>query len=184
MTLNDWFNKGLSKKEYEETLTKHKDAFNHIYKNFSFPEVDKEKLAEINQQNLCVLIIAQEFCGHCMLDVPIMYRLAEETNMSVSVFIRDDNLELMNQYLTNEKRIIPIFVFINEAGEEVAKWGPFAPEVKKFMDDSKKDMPRKDDPKFEAAFQSLIEKVGTTFKYEEKYWNYVYEDLMKTLLVK
>lgn len=184
MNLNDWFDKGISKKEYEETLTKHKVAFNHIYEEFSFPETDSTKLTEIKQQDLRVLIIAQEFCGHCMLDVPIMFRLAEETNMPVSLFVRDDNLELMDQYLTNEKRVIPIFVFINDAGEEVAKWGPLAPEVKKLMDELKADMPPKDDPKFETAFQAFIEKVGNIFKYEEKYWNYVYEDILKKLLSK
>lgn len=184
MNLNEWFDKGLTKEEYEQTLTKHKDAFNHIYENFSIPNADKEGLAEIKQQNLRVLIIAQEFCGHCMLDLPIMFRIAEETNIPVSLFVRDDNLELMDHYLTNEKRVIPIFVFINDKGEEVAKWGPYTPEVKKFMDELKVDMPPKDDPKFEAAFQSLIEKVGSAFKYEEKYWNYVYEDVINKLLIK
>lgn len=184
MNLNEWFNNGISTKEYEATLTKHKDAFNHIYENFSFPETDKNRLRDIKQQDLRVLIIAQEFCGHCMLDLPIMFKLAEETEMLVSLFVRDDNLELMDQYLTNKKRVIPMLIFINEAGEEVTKWGPYAPEVKEYMDELKVDMPPKDDPEFEAAFQSLIKKVGTTFKYEEKYWNYVYEDLIKTLLSK
>ena len=129
-----------------------------------------------------MLIIAQEFCGHCMLDVPIMYRLAEETDMPVSVFVRDDNLDLMDQYLTNGNRVIPIFVFINEAGEEVAKWGPLAPEIKDFTDELKKDMPAKEDPAFDDAFQDFIQKVGSAFRNDEKFWNYVYVDLVKTLL--
>src|SRR5690625_7153923 len=94
-----------------------------------------------------------------MLDVPIMFRLAEKTNMPVSVLVRDDNLDLMDQYLTNEKRVIPIFIFINENGEEVAKWGPFAPEIKEYVDNLNRDMPPKDDPNFDEAFKSLIEEV-------------------------
>lgn len=182
MNLNTWFEKGITPTEYKATLTNHKEAFNHIYKNFSFPEIDQTKLNEIKNQNLRVLIIAQEFCGHCMLDVPIMHRLAERTDMPVSMLIRDDHLDLMDQYLTNEKRIIPIFIFINEAGEEVAKWGPYAPEIKAFMDELREDLPAKDEPDFEEAFQSLVQKVGATFKNDEKFWNYVYEDIMKKIL--
>lgn len=182
MDLNKRFNKGISKEQYEETLTNHKESFNHIYNHFTFPENDHAKLEAIKKQNLRVLIIAQEFCGHCMLDVPIMFRLAEETDMPVSVFVRDENLDLMDEYLTNDKRVIPIFVFINEDGEEVAKWGPLAPEIKDFTDELRKDMPAKEDPGFDEAFQELIQKVGSTFKYDENFWNYVYEDLLKTLL--
>ncbi len=182
MNLNTWFEKGITPTEYKATLSKHKDGFNHIYNHFSFPEADTSRLSNIEKQNLRVLIIAQEFCGHCMLDVPIMHRIAEATNMPVSMIIRDDHLDLMDQYLTNEKRVIPIMIFINEAGVEVAKWGPLAPEIKAFMEDLQKDMPDKDDPNFEAAFQALIQKVGDTFKNDEKFWNYVYEDIMKEIL--
>ena len=184
MTLNKWFDQGLTKDAYKQTLTKHKNAFNHIYDNFSIPSADKEALTQIKHENLRVLIIAQEFCGHCMLDVPVMFSIAEETNMPVSILVRDDNLDLMDQYLTNGNRVIPIFIFINEAGEEVAKWGPLAPEVKELMDELKENMPSKDDPKFEEAFQSFVAKVGTTFKSEEKYWYYVYKDIIKKLLSK
>lgn len=181
MDLNKWFDQGISKQAYKNTLTNHKDAFNHIYEHFSFPNNNEDYLEKIKNQNLRVLIIAQEFCGHCMLDVPIMFRLAEKTNMPVSVLVRDDNLDLMDQYLTNEKRVIPIFIFINEDGEEVAKWGPFAPEIKEYVDNLNKDMPPKDDPNFDEAFKSLIEEVGHTFKYDGKYWHYVYDDLIKKL---
>jgi len=182
--LNKQFNKGISPSQYNDTLTNHKEAFHHIYNTFEIPETDKDKLTKISEQNLRVLIIAQEFCGHCMLDLPIMFRLAEATDMPVSVFVRDENLDLMDKYLTNDKRVIPIFVFINESGEEVAKWGPYAPEIKSFVDELQTNMPAKDDPKFDDAFQELIQKVGQTFKYDNKFWDYVYQDLLNTLTVK
>src|SRR5699024_12202201 len=97
------------------------DNFLHIYDNFLLPE-DEAKLAAIKEKNLRVLALAEVWCGHCMLCVPILLRLAEKTGMPVKILPRDENLELMDQYLTNEKRIIPIFVFIDEDGNEVAKW--------------------------------------------------------------
>src|SRR5699024_116864 len=152
-----------------------------IYEHFSFPNNNEYYLEKIKNQNLRVLIITQEFCGHCMLDVPIMFRLAEKSKMRVSVLVRDDNYDLMDQYLTNEKRVIPIFIFIIANGDEDANWGPFASEIKEYVDNLNRDMPTKDDPNFDEAFKSLIEEVGHTFKYNEKYWQYVYEDLIKKL---
>src|SRR5699024_1100434 len=134
MDLNKWFDQGISKQAYKNTLTKHKDAFNDIYEHFSFSNNNEDYLVKIKNKNLHVLIIAQEFCGHCMLDVPIMFRLAEKTNMPVSVLVRDDNLDLMDKYLTNEKRVIPIFIFINEDSEEVANWRPFAHTINELED--------------------------------------------------
>ena len=184
MDLMKQFKKGITPKQYTDTLTKHGEAFHHIYNTFKIPESDKDKLTDISEQNLRVLIISQEFCGHCMLDVPIMFRLAEATDMPVSVFVRDENLDLMDKYLTNDKRVIPIFIFINDSGKEVAKWGPYAPEIKGFTDELKKDMPAKDDPDFDEAFQSLIQKIGSTFRNDENFWDYVYQDIVNTLTLK
>src|SRR5690625_5583582 len=103
-----------------------------------------------------------------MLDVPIMFRLAEKTNMPVSVLVRDDNLDLMDQYLTNEKRVIPIFMFISENGEEVAKWGPFAPEVKEYVGNLNRGMAPKDDPNAAEVFEFLLDEVGQSCKHNEQ----------------
>ena len=54
---------------------------------------------------------------------PIIQRMAEVSQIELRFLIRDENLELMDQYLTNQTaRSIPIFIFIDEAGEEKAVW--------------------------------------------------------------
>ena len=51
------------------------------------------------------------------------------------MLLRDQNLELMDQYLTNgTSRAIPIFVFIDQNGNERAVWGPRAETVQHFVD--------------------------------------------------
>ncbi len=70
-----------------------------------------------------------------MLNIPVLLRLSEKTNTPVRFLPRDENLELMDQYLTNGKsRTIPIFIFIDNDGNEVAKWGPIAERTKQFVD--------------------------------------------------
>ena len=50
-----------------------------------------------------------------------MKRISEVANIDMSLLIRDENLELMDQYLTNgTARAIPIFIFIDKDGNEQA----------------------------------------------------------------
>ncbi len=38
------------------------------------------------------------------------------------VFSRDDNLDIMDRYLTDGKRVIPVFVFFDEEGQEIGRF--------------------------------------------------------------
>lgn len=180
MSLNIWFDKGLTKEAYMERLDKHKDAFHHIYNTFSVPEEDKNKLKET--KSLRAVVLAAEWCGHCMMDIPIFLHIAKVANIDTRFLIRDDHLELMDQYLTNGKRYIPMFIFIDEVGKEVGTWGPWAPEVNEFTEKLKADLPDRESAQFEEAFQQFIQKVSSTFRSDEEMWNYVYEDMKKVLL--
>jgi len=179
MSLNDWFNRGISKEAYMDTLEDHRDNFFNIYENFEVPETDKASLQE--KSNLRVIALAEVWCGHCMLDVPILFKLTEAAGIPVKILPRDSHLELMDQYLTNGKRVIPIFIFIDEEGNEVAKWGPMAPEIEAYTNELKKDMPEKGAPGYDEAFKKLIGEIGETFSTDKTFWNHVYEDLKRTL---
>lgn len=181
MNLNKWFEKGISKEDYANTLTNHAEAFKHIYENFTFPEEDQAFLDTLTNKNIRIIVIAQEFCGHCMLNVPILYRISEATSSPISMMIRDDHLDLMDHYLTNGKQIIPIAIFIDEAGNEVAKWGPAAPEINDFTNELKEEVPDKDAANYDEKFKELIKKVGTSFKNDPQFWNYAYQDMRRVL---
>ncbi len=181
MSLQEWFEKGITSEQYVETLEKHQAGFNHIYNNFSLSN-DEQFLYDLKEKNLRAVILAEPWCGHCMLNIPILLRLAEKTELPVKFLLRDENLELMDQYLTNGKsRTIPIMIFIDESGNEVAKWGPIAPTTKAFVDQYKKDLPEKDTEGYEEAFKTLIGITAKAFKEDEQLWNGVYEDMKDTL---
>ena len=182
MNLNKWFDQGISKEDYANTLTNHAEAFNHIYENFSFPVEDQAFLESLKNKKIRILVIAQEFCGHCMLNVPILYRISEAINSPISLMIRDDHLDLMDHYLTNGKQIIPIAIFIDQAGNELAKWGPAAPEINAFTNELKDEMPDKEAANYDEKFKALIQKVGSSFKNDARYWNYAYADMRRVLM--
>ena len=52
------------------------------------------------------------------------HRLASEGAVDVRVLMRDDNLEVMDLFLTNGGRSIPKTVLLDEEGQVLGTWGP------------------------------------------------------------
>src|SRR5699024_11298236 len=120
MNLNQWYEKGMTPEAYIDSMDKFKDGFSNIYHQFALPD-DEAFLQAVKERNLRAIVLAEGWCGHCMLNIPVLLRLAEKTDMPARILPRDENLELMVQYLTNEKRTIPIFIVVDESVNEVAK---------------------------------------------------------------
>lgn len=116
-----------------------------------------------------------------MMDIPILLKLLEAANIPIRFLPRDNHLELMDRYLTNGKRYIPVFIFIDEAGNEVTKWGPMAPEVEEFVNNLKEDLPEKGADGYEEAWKNYIQKVGDTFTKDANIWQFVYNDIKQTI---
>ncbi|MEN2465528.1 thioredoxin family protein [Ornithinibacillus sp. FSL M8-0202] len=181
MSLNHWFNKAIPSQEYIDAMESHKENLLHIYNSFTLPE-DEEFFSTLTNQHLRVIVITEDWCGDAMLNTPILLHLAEKTNMEVRMILRDQNLELMDQYLTNGKsRSIPIFIFIDESGNEVAKWGPRAESVQQFVDTIRAELPNKEAADFKEKFNEMIQTMTQRFVSDEKKWNEVYKSLKNTL---
>jgi len=180
MSLNNWFERGISTEEYTKELDKHREPFYHIYENFNVPEADVEQLQ--TKSDLRVIALAEVWCGHCMMDIPILLKILEAANIPISFLPRDSHLELMDRYLTNGKRYIPIFIFIDEAGNEVTKWGPMAPEVEDFVNKLKENLPDKGADGYEEAWKNYIQKIGDTFTKDANIWQSVYNDMKQTIV--
>jgi hypothetical protein len=70
------------------------------------------------------LVITEGWCGDSAQTLPLIARLAHEAGISLRIILRDDNLWLMDQYLTNGGRSVPVLICLDEKGNEVFKWGP------------------------------------------------------------
>jgi len=185
MSLNDWYDKGISPEAYMTSLAKHKENFAYIYNNIDLAtfENDEDFFNFVSDKKLRAIAIAEVWCGHCMLNVPILLRLSEKTNMPVQILPRDENLELMDQYLTNGKsRTIPIFIFIDESGNQVAQWGPIADKTKEFTDKLKENLPAKDAENYEEEFTALINMMSESFRENSDFWRASYEGMKQALL--
>ena len=74
---------------------------------------------------LKLLVIAEDWCGDASNTVPIVARLADVSpGLELRVIQRDENPEVMNRYLTNGARSIPIVIVLDQDFREIGHWGP------------------------------------------------------------
>ncbi|SFD93816.1 Thiol-disulfide isomerase or thioredoxin [Lentibacillus persicus] len=181
MDLNQWYEKGMDPDTYIEAMDKNKENLLHIYDNFTPPE-DNEFMQKLAEKNLRVIVLTEDWCGDAMLNIPILLRISDQTNMPVKLLLRDNNLELMDHYLTNGKsRSIPIFIFIDESGNEVAKWGPRAEKIQQFVDDSTKKLPPKDADNYQEKAKEMYLFMSKTFRDNTDFWPDVYSSIKTRL---
>jgi hypothetical protein len=88
-------------------------------------EVLKKELKELSRK-LIWLVIAEPWCGDVAHNLPVIAKMAElNKNIDLRIILRDKNPDIMNQYLTNGGKAIPILVcFDAETMTELGKWGP------------------------------------------------------------
>lgn len=92
---------------------------------YSPSEALKAAMARITQpQHWC--IITENWCGDSAYCLPVLEAAAALNPMvSLHLFPRDAHLDVMDAgYLTAGSRGIPKLVILNEAGDELATWGP------------------------------------------------------------
>lgn len=71
-------------------------------------------------------LITEGWCGDSSQNAPIIARIAESSpNIDLKLLLRDENPELMDNYLTNGSKAVPKLICIdNETDEILGTWGP------------------------------------------------------------
>ncbi|MDU7037479.1 MAG: thioredoxin family protein, partial [Staphylococcus simulans] len=105
-------------------------------------------------------------------------------DLEVRVFHRDQDTDLIDQYLTNGKaRAIPIFVFLNDQYEQENVWGARAKAAQVFVEETRKKLlPDKDDENYDEAVQQTHVVISNRFKTDSNLWKEVYNSIMNKLL--
>lgn len=129
---------GLDKNESLAEYTKLNDKrMNRWDKTFKFSEASSAKLSLFNE-NITWLVITESWCGDAAHIVPVLYKISELLNINFRVVFRDENLELMDLFLTNGARAVPKLLMIdNVTGEVLDTFGPRPNEATKMVLDYK-----------------------------------------------
>lgn len=72
------------------------------------------------------LVLTESWCGDAAAALPVMDKIASiSPNVQLRIILRDENPELMNQFLTNGSRSIPKLIAIEDTNQKViGSWGP------------------------------------------------------------
>lgn len=93
-------------------------------KRYELSESLKMSLVNLKEEEEWVLI-SEGWCGDAAHSVPVIAKMAEFSDkVHLSILLRDENLELMDQFLTNGGRSIPKLIRYSSEGEVLGTWGP------------------------------------------------------------
>jgi Thioredoxin len=103
--------------------TKHKGLWEGIYGISRLPAWATGALPPGVERNL--LVIAEDWCGDASSTVPVLAKLAATVpGLELRIILRDQHPEVMDLYLTNGSRSIPIVIALDEQFRELGHWGP------------------------------------------------------------
>ena len=72
------------------------------------------------------IVISEAWCGDAAQNLPILGAIAKHSDkINLRIILRDENLEIMDDYLTNGGRSIPKLIVLDKnTRKEVTTWGP------------------------------------------------------------
>ncbi|RHW32076.1 thioredoxin family protein [Lysinibacillus yapensis] len=180
-TEQQYFEESMTMAEYMEQMsTNLKEPSFKIYESFTVNSED-DVFQLLREKKPHILTITEDWCGDAMLNNPVMRKIAEEANLEIRCAFRDADTELIDRYLTNGGRAIPIYLFLNEQGEVIGKWGPRAPELQQLVVDSRAELPDKDDPTFEEKQKELYTNLQEKYVKDPQCAKWVYEDIKSVI---
>jgi hypothetical protein len=117
------WDKGITYDEFKAAMTRNQERF---AENESRVALDPETVRTFKSlpKPLRVLVLAEDWCGDVIANLPILGRLDKEVPaLDVRIFYRDQNLDLMERWLNQGKyQSIPVFVFFDENFQELGHW--------------------------------------------------------------
>jgi thioredoxin family protein len=122
-TIQEQFQKGMTAEEYRLQMTQKRERFEENERTVSLAIDDVQFFAQL-PYSLHIIVLTEDWCEAAIANVPVLVRLATESaNLELRFFLRDQNQNLMNQYLKEGAyATIPVFVFFDQAFCEIGRW--------------------------------------------------------------
>ncbi len=154
-------NKGFTYEQYRNTVTAllkegKTTGKNHPESYVEFTKVNVHRMSRIDRtfklddtcrnilnnlsKQLIFVVIAEAWCGDAAWNLPIINKLAENSeNIELIIFLRDEYEEIINNYLTNGGKAIPKLICLEkDTLKELFVWGPRPKPAAQIMIEHKK----------------------------------------------
>jgi hypothetical protein len=92
------------------------------------------------KEHMICLVITEGWCGDAAQNIPLIAAMAAVSDkIELRLILRDEHLEVMDEYLTNGSRSIPKMIFLKKADlTELTTWGPRPQTAQKMVLEAKK----------------------------------------------
>jgi len=81
------------------------------------------------------LVLSEGWCGDAAQNLPALQQIAAHSHgrIELRILLRDENPELMDEWLTGSSRSIPKLIVLDESFSPIGSWGPRPAEAQKIV---------------------------------------------------
>ena len=120
------FASGMTWEGYLDHIKRNRDKFDYNYRETVLTDGDVaglRRLAEWPEGPARVLALGEDWCPDVVRGLPVIARIAEAAGIELRIFPRDDNLDIMSEFLNQgEHQSIPAVVFYTRDHRYIAHW--------------------------------------------------------------
>ncbi len=121
-------------------------------KTAEIPEESRIAFKNISERQTW-LVISEPWCGDAAQTLPLLNKIAELSDaIELKIVLRDTNLELMNQFLTNGSQSIPMVIMLDADNNVVQTFGPRSKAATNLVNDYRAEHGKIDD-----AFKEMLQ---------------------------
>ncbi len=181
--VSDYLGKGISPEQFIEGMTKNREAFTDWLNAFEWENEETRAFFESIgfRDDLRCLIIAADWCGDVVRNVPVLFQALKATGMPVEVMIMEQHTDLMDQFLTMGGRSIPVALIVDTGGVVLGQWGPRPAHVQAVMKQFKQENPDREAPDYQANIAVARQEMGRQYGEGTGYQKVIVNELRELL---
>ncbi|UJF32552.1 thioredoxin family protein [Paenibacillus hexagrammi] len=174
---------GIKPQQFIDGMEKNQEQFLAYYNSFEWAsEDDKEFFEQLNNRDdLRCLILCADWCGDVVRNVPVVFRALENSGVPVEVLIQEQNMDVMDQFLTMGGRAIPIVIFTDTGGFVLGQWGPRPKHVQAVMTQFKQENPDREAPDYNEKIQVARAEMGRQYGEGNSYHAAIVQELRELI---
>lgn len=120
------FSQGFDYPSYMDQIKVNKARFDGFYNGFKLSPEDAAFFKELAQRPngpAKMMVIGEDWCGDVIRGLPVLARIAEAAGIPISIFPRDSNTDIMDEFLKEGKYMsIPVAVFYTADHDYICHW--------------------------------------------------------------
>lgn len=174
---------GLSPQQFIDRMTKNREAFLDWKAKFTWEHEEDRTFFESlsHRDDLRCLIIAADWCGDVVRNVPVVLNVLENSGIPIEMFILEEHLDLIDEFLTLGGRSIPVVIFADPGGFVLGHWGPRPKYVQEPMVKFKTENPDPEAPDYQEKLAETRKEIMARYGEGTEYQQWIVKELRELL---